>query len=82
FIPWFWENFPVGMWCSSGWSARPYGEGHAAPRTCGPQSSGANPLDYAFWLHIESKAFTLCHTNIAALKAAVNQEWPACTRTS
>ncbi|QQP49393.1 Putative transposable element [Caligus rogercresseyi] len=33
------------------------------------------PLDYAFWLHIESKACRLRHPNIAALKATVNQEW-------
>ncbi|QQP41442.1 Uncharacterized protein FKW44_008703, partial [Caligus rogercresseyi] len=38
-------------------------------------SSDANPLDYAFWPHIESKACKLRHPNIDALKAAVNQEW-------
>ncbi|QQP39553.1 Putative transposable element [Caligus rogercresseyi] len=40
-----------------------------------PQSPDANPLDYVFWPHIESKACKLCHPNIATLKAAVNQEW-------
>ncbi|QQP51133.1 Putative transposable element [Caligus rogercresseyi] len=40
-----------------------------------PQSSDANPLDYAFWPHIETKACNICHPNIDALKAAVNQEW-------
>ncbi|QQP48849.1 Uncharacterized protein FKW44_009290 [Caligus rogercresseyi] len=39
-----------------------------------PQSSYANPLDYAFWPHIESKAYKLRHPKIASLKAAVNQE--------
>ncbi|QQP55232.1 Putative transposable element, partial [Caligus rogercresseyi] len=85
-IPWVWENFPGGnvvlqkdgapnntvratqafmeqemdFWAKDLWS---------------PQSSNAIPLDYAFWPHIESKAFKLCHPNIDALKAAVNQEW-------
>ncbi|QQP49407.1 Uncharacterized protein FKW44_010067 [Caligus rogercresseyi] len=35
-----------------------------------PQSPNANPLDYAFWPHIEFKPCKLRHPNIAALKAA------------
>ncbi|QQP54305.1 Putative LOC100197221, partial [Caligus rogercresseyi] len=79
------ENFPVGMWCSSRMERPPYGEGHAGVPGVAygllgkdlwpPQSSDANPLNYAFWPHIESKACKLRHPNIDALKAAVNQEW-------
>ncbi|QQP34777.1 Putative transposable element [Caligus rogercresseyi] len=63
----------------------------ATSRSCGPSSSpgseNTSPMgitypygvghasDYAFWLHIESKACKLCPPSIAALKAAVNQEW-------
>ncbi len=40
-----------------------------------PYSPDANPLDYAFWPHIEAKASKVRHRNIEALKAAVNEEW-------
>ncbi|QQP52425.1 Uncharacterized protein FKW44_004580 [Caligus rogercresseyi] len=51
------------------------GDGLLGQGLVAPQSSDANPLDYAFWLHIESKACKLRHPNIDAVKAAVNQEW-------
>ncbi|QQP39374.1 Uncharacterized protein FKW44_020241 [Caligus rogercresseyi] len=76
--------------------ANPCNEGKASPRcqtlinnlksaTAGrvpppPQSTDANPLNHAFWPHIESKVCKLRHPNIAALKAAVNQEWAGMDR--
>ncbi|QQP48907.1 Putative transposable element, partial [Caligus rogercresseyi] len=47
------------------WSTRPYGEGHA-----GVLGAGDELLDQGL-----SEACKLRHPNIAALKAAVNQEW-------
>ncbi|QQP58389.1 Uncharacterized protein FKW44_003690, partial [Caligus rogercresseyi] len=48
---------------------------HQEPQECqnrrvAPWSPDANPLDHAFWPHIESKTCKLRHPNIAALKAA------------
>ena len=40
-----------------------------------PHLPDANPLDFTFWVHIESKDGTVCHKNINALKATVNQHW-------
>ena len=40
-----------------------------------PQSPDLNPLDYSIWWQIESKACKVRHSNIAALKSSVNQEW-------
>ncbi|QQP37062.1 Putative transposable element [Caligus rogercresseyi] len=40
-----------------------------------PFSSDANPLNYAFWPHVQSKACTLRHANVEAMKASVNEHW-------
>ncbi|QQP36693.1 Putative transposable element [Caligus rogercresseyi] len=40
-----------------------------------PYSPDANPLDYAFWPHVQSKACTLRHANVEAMKAFVNEHW-------
>ena len=40
-----------------------------------PYSPDANPLDYTFWVHVASKACTVRHKNINALKAAVSGHW-------
>ena len=40
-----------------------------------PYSPDANPLDFTFWVHVESKVCTVCHLNINALKDTVNQLW-------
>eukprot|EP00096_Caligus_rogercresseyi_P015643 TRINITY_DN8118_c0_g1_i2.p1 TRINITY_DN8118_c0_g1~~TRINITY_DN8118_c0_g1_i2.p1 ORF type:complete len:163 (+),score=37.01 TRINITY_DN8118_c0_g1_i2:301-789(+) len=40
-----------------------------------PQSPDANPLDYSFWVQVESKAYTARHPNVEALKTAVDEEW-------
>jgi RecA-family ATPase len=40
-----------------------------------PYSPDANPLDYAFWPHVEAKACSIRHLNTNALKNAVNEEW-------
>ena len=42
-----------------------------------PYSPDANPLDYTFWVHVQSKACTVRHPNIDALKATVSQHWDA-----
>ena len=42
-----------------------------------PYSPDANPLDFTFWVHVESKACTVCHQNINALKDTVHQHWGA-----
>uniref|UniRef100_A0A0K2UFA4 Uncharacterized protein n=1 Tax=Lepeophtheirus salmonis TaxID=72036 RepID=A0A0K2UFA4_LEPSM len=40
-----------------------------------PFSPDANPLDFTFWVHVESMACTLRHPNINNLKDTVNQYW-------
>lgn len=45
-----------------------------------PFSPDANPLDYAFWPHVEAKACNVRHPNITALKTSVDQEWMAMSR--
>ncbi|QQP39954.1 Putative transposable element [Caligus rogercresseyi] len=71
FIPWVQENFPDGNVVLQQDGA----PAHTAWATQVFLSPDANSLDYAFWPQIESKACKLCPPNIAALKAAVNQEW-------
>ncbi|QQP35815.1 Uncharacterized protein FKW44_020721, partial [Caligus rogercresseyi] len=46
------------------------------PRTCGPPEPQRQPLDYAFWPHIEFKACKLRHPNIAALKPPSTKSRP------
>ncbi len=38
-----------------------------------PYLPDANPLDFTFWVYVESKACTICHKNINALNDTVNQ---------
>ncbi|QQP54720.1 Uncharacterized protein FKW44_007641, partial [Caligus rogercresseyi] len=45
-----------------------------------PYSPDANPLDYAFWPHIQSKACTLRHANVEAMKASVNEHWTSMSK--
>ena len=45
-----------------------------------PYSPDANPLDFTFWVHVESKACKVRHPNVEALKAAVNQHWEAMSK--
>ncbi|QQP57112.1 Putative transposable element [Caligus rogercresseyi] len=77
FIPWVWDNFPDGnvvlqqdgALAHTAWATQAF---------LGQEMdfwAKDFPLDYAFWPHIESKACKLRSPNIAALKAAVNQEW-------
>ena len=40
-----------------------------------PLLTDANPLDFTFWVHLESEACTICHKNIHAPKGTVNQHW-------
>ncbi|QQP55650.1 Uncharacterized protein FKW44_000056 [Caligus rogercresseyi] len=40
-----------------------------------PYSPDANPLDYASWPQVQSKACTLRHANVEAMKASVNEHW-------
>ena len=40
-----------------------------------PFSPDANPLDYAFWPHIEARACNVCHPNITALRTSVDRQW-------
>ena len=40
-----------------------------------PYSPDANPLDFSFWVHVESKACRLHHPNIEALKTSVDEHW-------
>ncbi len=42
-----------------------------------PYSTDTNPLDFAFWPHIEAKACYKRHTNVEALKVVINQQWEA-----
>lgn len=42
-----------------------------------PYSPDVNPLDYAFWPHIQAKACRVRHPNITALKTSVDREWMA-----
>jgi len=42
-----------------------------------PYSPDANPLDFAFWPHIQMKACGIRHPNVTAMKASVDQEWAA-----
>ena len=37
-----------------------------------PYSPVGNPLDYSFWVHVESKACCVRHPNINALKDSVS----------
>ena len=45
-----------------------------------PFSPDANPLDYAFWPHIEARACNVRHSYITALKTSVDREWMALSR--
>ncbi|QQP34811.1 Putative transposable element, partial [Caligus rogercresseyi] len=84
FIPWVRENFPDGnvvlqqdgAAAHTAWATQVFlGQDiDFWAKTCGPQSPDANPFDYAFWPHIESKACKLRPSNITALKAAINKE--------
>ncbi|QQP56069.1 Putative transposable element [Caligus rogercresseyi] len=38
------------------------------------------PLDYAFWPHVQSKACTLRHANVEAMKASVNEHWTSMSK--
>ena len=40
-----------------------------------PYNPDANPLDYAFWPHVEAEACTIRHANIADLKASLEAAW-------
>jgi len=40
-----------------------------------PYSPDANPLN--FWSHIEARACSICHPNIEAVKASIDEEWMA-----
>ena len=40
-----------------------------------PYSPDANPLDFAFWPHVEYRACRVRHPNINALKTSVDKEW-------
>ena len=42
-----------------------------------PNSYNLNPLDYSVWSYVDSKANSIYHTNIDAMKAAVDHEWQA-----
>lgn len=42
---------------------------------CRGYSPDANPLDFTFWVHVESKACTICHPNVGSLRAAVDRHW-------
>jgi len=42
-----------------------------------PYSPDANPLDFSFWVHVESKACSIRHANVEAMKASVNEHWDA-----
>lgn len=42
-----------------------------------PYSPDANPLDFTFGPHVESRACKVRHPNLAALKASVDREWAA-----
>ncbi len=44
-----------------------------------PYSPDANPLDFAFWSHIEAKDCTDGHPNIEALNTPDNAQWAAMT---
>ncbi|QQP40579.1 Putative transposable element [Caligus rogercresseyi] len=85
FLPWVQESFPdnnvvlqqdgapahTAKVTQSSWgSTCSFG-----PRRCAPPEPDANPLDYSFWVQVESKACTVRHPNVEALKTAVNEEW-------
>jgi hypothetical protein len=40
-----------------------------------PYSPDVNPLDYAFWPHVQSKACTVRHPNLDTMKATVDEHW-------
>lgn len=42
-----------------------------------PYSPDANPLDFTFWVRVESKSCRVRHPNIDALKASINENWEA-----
>ena len=42
-----------------------------------PFSSDVNPLNYAFWPHIEARDCNVPHPNIAALRTSIGREWMA-----
>ena len=44
-----------------------------------PYSPDANPLDFAFWPHVEKGACRTRHPNVDTLKKSVNREWAAMT---
>ncbi|QQP54557.1 Uncharacterized protein FKW44_007421 [Caligus rogercresseyi] len=37
-------------------------------------SPDANSLEQSFWVHVENRAYTVCHPNITVLKDSVNQD--------
>ncbi|QQP49857.1 Putative transposable element [Caligus rogercresseyi] len=45
-----------------------------------PYSPVTNPLDYPFWPHVQSKACTLPHANVEAMKASVNEHWTSMSK--
>ena len=45
-----------------------------------PFSPDTNPLDYAFWLHIEARACNVRHINITAFRTSVDREWMVMSR--
>ncbi|QQP31680.1 Putative transposable element [Caligus rogercresseyi] len=73
FLPWVKENFPDGNMvfqqdgapAHTALTAQNWLKKHADP--------DANPLDYAFWLHVKSKACTLLHANTSMSKEYITK---------
>ncbi|QQP58001.1 Putative transposable element [Caligus rogercresseyi] len=86
FLPWVRENFPDGNVVfqqdraptHTALTAQNWLKKHVEfwPQDMWPPyNPDANPLDYAFCLHVQSKACTLRHANVEAMKASVNEHW-------
>ena len=45
-------------------------------RAIDPSSPDLNPLDLEIWLYFESKASTVHHQSLKALKVILRKEWP------
>ncbi|QQP49269.1 Putative transposable element, partial [Caligus rogercresseyi] len=71
FLPWVQEKFPYNNVVLQQDGA----PAHTAKVTQEFLSPDANPLDYSFWVQVESKACTVRHPNVEALKTAVDEEW-------
>ncbi|QQP35330.1 Putative transposable element [Caligus rogercresseyi] len=91
FLPWVRKNFPDGNMvfhqdgapAHTALTAQNWLKKHVEfwPKDMWPPySPDANRLDYAFWPHIQSKACTLRHANVEAMKASVNEHWTSMSK--